>query len=953
MTSLILVVAALVALGRAACTQDSDCQKNDARVGKCVNNKCECYTGFVGENCEINACHAVVDVRYLADLEKGIENDYRFIYCNGHGECVLDPTENTYSCACDRSLAFTGEYCDSWDGCSSEASCNGNPCNLATKKCECYEGIDGIDCNIHTCVADEDGVDFAMLGVLCGAHGSCVPYTGNALFTQVCSCREGFSGPWCEDFVCTSQMGGTFNDDTISCKNGGLCIIPENSATGRSCECHRNCAENPRGCSEYTKFFTGLDCGLNPCGIVLDDEGNLVSQCNGHGTCYESFVLGAPARCDCGDSGYVGYACEIPGCKMDPNLCQHGGTCNEITGICECPDYWQGWDCSFCNMGYSIVGDICAPSGCLFGGVVCSGHGECNAISSDLGYCKCDPGYTLYGEKRNQCVPQSCIYKGPNEFGETDTVCNSAGYCYNDKCVCIKGFEGEFCEINSCGSVPDYRFQEVTITGLHEYIPCHGGGRCIRKLQDGELHWGCACRDHFSGDGCETFYCSDSKACSGHGFCKQTDEGSWCECQEGYEGMDCSLNPCNKVMDDYGLSTSVCSDAGTCDFTPGFFPGTVYTLRCHCRTGFSGEYCEVFDCIHNPGACNGGICQVDSSGRHSCTSCPTYMGGKDCDVDNCGVKATGVPCNGHGTCTATLSGYYCVCDQGWVGQNCENSECRLEGQSGGVNPIECVHGTCSPPRTIGDWTGKNNYCACDTMHVGVACDRCGPNMIEIAQYENELHQYFFDVCAHVDCLNSMGVPCSAHGQCGMDTIGVFKCTCDEDFVAIGTSECYHKNCVHTYQDQTFLCGVMGTCEYTIPNETTAGGWGCVCSEYARYNENNFCFPKDCFASDTDGLVCSGHGMCYMNALNRAYECECEDGYTLKTGTTNVCVKVSEGGSLSSGAVAAISVVVVVCVLAVVGVLVWYFISKRRLVSKYAKMNADRVGMSESNAPSTM
>ena len=99
-----------------------------------------------------------------------------------------------------------------------------------------------------------------------------------------------------------------------------------------------------------------------------------------------------------------------------------------------------------------------------------------------------------------------------------------------------------------------------------------------------------------------TTACPGETSCNGHGTCQGTPTYD-CECENGYDGADCSLMTCpygkswfSLPSDDEEahLTTSECSDMGTCDRTTG---------ECSCMDGFEGSSCSVMSCPGDP-ACN-------------------------------------------------------------------------------------------------------------------------------------------------------------------------------------------------------------------------------------------------------------------------------------------------------------------------------------------------------------
>ena len=74
----------------------------------------------------------------------------------------------------------------------------------------------------------------------------------------------------------------------------------------------------------------------------------------------------------------------------------------------------------------------------------------------------------------------------------------------------------------------------------------------------------------------QTLDCNcDPDPCNGQGTCDSSD-GS-CDCYDGYEGANCSVDQCD----------TYCQNGGSCSHASG-------SLSCDCTgTGFSGDQCEI------------------------------------------------------------------------------------------------------------------------------------------------------------------------------------------------------------------------------------------------------------------------------------------------------------------------------------------------------------------------
>ncbi|XP_072318668.1 protocadherin Fat 1a [Eucyclogobius newberryi] len=157
-----------------------------------------------------------------------------------------------------------------------------------------------------------------------------------------------------------------------------------------------------------------------------------------------------------------------PGCALAPaescfsNPCTNGGTCASLPNggyFCKCPASFMG---AHCEIGISP----CASNPCLYGGT-------CVPRAGDF-YCQC----------RGQYSGQRC-QMGPYC---RDNPCKNSGKCIDSLdgpvCECEAGFQGERC-----------------LTDVDECVksPCSSGGQCHNTYGSYE----CNCSAGFSGAACE------------------------------------------------------------------------------------------------------------------------------------------------------------------------------------------------------------------------------------------------------------------------------------------------------------------------------------------------------------------------------------------------------------------------------------------------------------------
>ncbi|XP_027843018.2 low-density lipoprotein receptor-related protein 1 [Aphis gossypii] len=212
--------------------------------------------------------------------------------------------------------------------------------------------------------------------------------------------------------------------------------------------------------------------------------------------------------------------------------------------------------------------------------------GECVLnITSELGYCKCDPFFA--GET---CSDYEC-----HKFCHNKASCYVA---YDDelkesklKCICSINWTGDKCDVpvspNGCS------------TGV-----CLNGGNCIDN--------GCDCLPGFTGDRCEKCVNID---CKNGGICVRSDSGHGeCQCTAGYKGPSCTKPDC----DNYCIK-------GTCFLDSN---GPI----CKCHEGYTGPHCDLVNCDNN-NCLNGGSCYIKDNVT-ACLCLPQFKGPK-CRIDIC------------------------------------------------------------------------------------------------------------------------------------------------------------------------------------------------------------------------------------------------------------------------------------------------------------------------------
>jgi len=183
-----------------------------SRRGTCLLGTCACHAGFSGHECTVHAQSACPAA------------------CSGHGNCAVVGNgqavclchSNFVGVACMEQLAACPGGCGGFGKCVTNQLTN-------EPECACFPGYSGLDCSV-VCPSNCSG-GTPLNSVLGGeiAKGRCSPnlVTGSTTQRQ-CICKEGFSGPSCEQ-MCPARCNG--HGDCVNRE----CVCRE-GYTGVSCQ---------------------------------------------------------------------------------------------------------------------------------------------------------------------------------------------------------------------------------------------------------------------------------------------------------------------------------------------------------------------------------------------------------------------------------------------------------------------------------------------------------------------------------------------------------------------------------------------------------------------------------------------------------------------------------------------------------------------------------------------
>jgi len=197
--------------------------------------------------------------------------------------------------------------------------------------------------------------------------------------------------------------------------------------------------------------------------------------------------------------------------KTCPDNCCGLGDCNSATGECTCTEPGaSGINCCTYvpptggSVQVTITGGTTGSSGsttsgtqipCYNDGVFCSAHGKCN-VSADE--CVCDENFSGVACEV-ETVPPSCFdYVGTDAATCTDCITADPSL----KCVWCAGIAGEQClPFDACDN-PQFTCDEGVVPTPTD--------------------------------------CQTDEDCNGKGTCVVSDEGNYCQCDDGERGSDCS-----------------------------------------------------------------------------------------------------------------------------------------------------------------------------------------------------------------------------------------------------------------------------------------------------------------------------------------------------------------------------------------------------------------------------
>ncbi|KAE8622758.1 hypothetical protein XENTR_v10005363 [Xenopus tropicalis] len=133
-------------------------------------------------------------------------------------------------------------------------------------------------------------------------------------------------------------------------------------------------------------------------------------------------------------------------CDCDPEGSIDGGSCDDLTGRCNCKENVGGERCDQCKPGYYLL-SASNPQGCTKCTCNPQGMERDQPCDSETGQCKCLPN--VLGQRCDQCATnhwnlasgRGCERCGCHPRNSYSLQCNQA----TGQCLCREGFGGRFC----------------------------------------------------------------------------------------------------------------------------------------------------------------------------------------------------------------------------------------------------------------------------------------------------------------------------------------------------------------------------------------------------------------------------------------------------------------------------------------------------------------------------
>ncbi|XP_072032704.1 uncharacterized protein [Amphiura filiformis] len=514
----------------------------------------------------------------------------------------------------------------------------------------------------------------------------------NTIGLSYCVCNNGFSGPFCQNVPTTTVRPTTLAQTTAEpsqdpcssnpCGNAATCLIAQDLSSffclcqpgwyGQLCEnSPAVCLANGNPCHPSATCIgtTSWSClcppGLTGTTCYIDIPECSSSPCLNGGTCWDGLNS---YFCQCA-SGYAGSRCEEDISECDSLPCMNGATCwdGPNSYFCQCPPGYSGVLCEIAptmrppttpsvttKAAYPCPAGMfhCGQNHCIVFSWICDNINDCNDRRDEI-YCNSCP-QTQFNCNNGQCISHTL-------------VCDRKDDCGNQR------------DELGCPEVPTTTLPPTTVkpttTPTPEY-PCPTGMFHCGQNYCIVFSWICDnindCTDRRDEIYCNScpqtqFNCNNGQCISHTLVCDRKDD-----CGNQRDELDCPEIPSTTTP----VVTTTESQAYPCsddEFYCGQGKCIILNWICDnindCYDRRDEIYCN--NCPQTQFNCNNGQCishnlvcdrKVDCGNRRDELGCP--------DVNECDSS----PCV-NGICYDSDNQYYCDCDPGYMGVNCDTVMC--------------------------------------------------------------------------------------------------------------------------------------------------------------------------------------------------------------------------------------------------------------------------------------
>ncbi|XP_065060448.1 neurogenic locus notch homolog protein 1-like [Rhopilema esculentum] len=869
--------------------QTKECQLNERRHGEngtqlvdapgWLYKSTDYSKKLIGATCRaLNPCPSHILCR-----DKCTSPFYECVYCDANhrglhcdipldkNDCEKNPCQNgkcvdehaSYFCICDP--GFTGRNCESdINECESLPCFNGGTCRNDVNRfqCNCLAGYSGIHCeeDINECASTP-----------CQNGATCIDRVNE----YTCNCLSGYTGKRCQTDVneCASSP----------CRNGATCIDEVNryscncvpGYTGQQCQTEINeCASTPcQNGATCVDRINKYSCSCLPGYMGQECQTDIYecasSPCQNGGTCVDR-INGYTCTCV---AGYSGQHCQTDINECASNPCHVGSTC--INGVnrftCRCDNGKIGLLCDTAldYVGcYKDSGTRALPH--VRGLEVSAGHLTANCIracfASNQPYaglqyhsqCFCGSSYNIYRKDDESTCSTKCrdstgMYCGGSwrnsVYRTGDSYRPDLVFVTEDRILYMLEltvgltvlFYLPLLAQSTILRLPCQTFAEFTVFHMGKALKGH-----VIKTERDVDDIGCTrkCVEHHK---CRSYNLNvQTKECQlnerrhGENGTQLVDAPGWLYKSTDYSkkliGATCrALNPCPSHI--------LCRDKCTSPF-----------YECvYCDANHRGLHCDISldknDCEKNP--CQNGKC-VDEHASYFCICDPGFTG-RNCesDINEC----ESLPCFNGGTCRNDVNRFQCNCLAGYSGTHCEEdiNECASTPCQNGATCIDRVNEyTCN---CLPGYTGKEcqtdvNECASSPCRNGATC------IDEVNRYS-------------CNCL-----PGNTGQQCQTDINECASTPCQNGATCIDRVNEYTCNCLPGYTGKRCQTDVNECASSPCRNGAT-----CI-DEVNRYSCN--CLPgytgQQCQTeiNECASTPCQNGATC-VDRINK-YSCSCLPGY---------------------------------------------------------------------------